>query len=198
MNELMLFPLTSVVLPEGKMNLRIFEPRYQRLVKECCTKNIGFGVCLVGGDSQQKTAGNLSSVGTLVHIVDFETLEDGLLGITVVGEKRFSVRRVRSDPDGLRRAEVEWLENWNSPPMPLDFVPLSKQLAQVYEQFPQLGHLYQQRFYDDPSWVVQRWLELLPLDRDLFERLAGAADCIPALEFLIETIEAPTPREKRI
>jgi Lon protease-like protein len=198
MNELMLFQLTSVVLPEGKMNLRIFEPRYQRMVKECCMKNVGFGVCLVGGDSQQKTVGNISSVGTLVHIVDFETLEDGLLGITVVGEKRFSVRRVRSDPDGLRLAEVEWLENWISPPTPLDFVPLSKQLAQVYEQFPQLGHLYQQRFYDDPSWVVQRWLELLPLDRELFERLAGASDCIPALEFLIETIEAPTLREKRI
>lgn len=41
MKEVMLFPLTSVVLPEGKMNLRIFEPRYKRMVKECSLQNVG-------------------------------------------------------------------------------------------------------------------------------------------------------------
>lgn len=87
MNEVMLFPLTSVVLPEGKMNLRIFEPRYIRMVKECSSKNMGFGVCLVGNDGDPKEVGNVSSIGSLVRIVDFETLSDGLLGITVVGEK---------------------------------------------------------------------------------------------------------------
>ncbi|WP_218745665.1 LON peptidase substrate-binding domain-containing protein, partial [Vibrio parahaemolyticus] len=112
MKDVMLFPLTSVVLPEGKMNLRIFEPRYKRMVKECSLQNVGFGVCLVGSEGDPKDVGNVSSIGTLVRIVDFETLSDGLLGITVAGEKRFVIKRVRADSDGLRHAEVEWLDNW--------------------------------------------------------------------------------------
>ena len=198
MKEVMLFPLTSVVLPEGKMNLRIFEPRYTRMVKECSLQNVGFGVCLVGSEGDPKAVGNVSSIGTLVTIVDFETLSDGLLGITVVGEKRFTVKRIRADSDGLRHAEVEWLDNWQRPLSSPDFIFLSHQLAHVYEQFPQLGTLYQHRFYDDPSWVVQRWLELLPLDCALFERLVSAEDCLPALDFLNDAIEAPPQRETRI
>ncbi|HCG8031318.1 TPA: LON peptidase substrate-binding domain-containing protein [Vibrio parahaemolyticus] len=188
MKEVMLFPLTSVVLPEGKMNLRIFEPRYKRMVKECSLQNVGFGVCLVGSEGDPKDVGNVSSIGTLVKMVDFETLSDGLLGITVVGEKRFTVKRVRADADGLRHAEVDWLDNWQTPSQQLDFGYLSQQLAQVYEQFPQLGTLYQHRFYDDPIWVTQRWLELLPLDSHLFESLVGAQDCRPALRFLNQAI----------
>ncbi len=198
MSEVMLFPLTSVVLPEGKMNLRIFEPRYIRMVKECSSKNIGFGVCLVGSEGDQREVGNVSSVGTLVRIVDFETLSDGLLGITVVGEKRFNVKRVRADADGLRHAEVEWMENWAVPTERHSFEYISQQLAHVYEEFPQLGTLYSHRFYDDPSWVAQRWLELLPLDCSLFETLAGADDCLPALKFLYQALEAPNNKEARL
>lgn len=45
MEEIMLFPLSSVVLPEGKMKLRIFEPRYQRMVAQCSKTGSGFGLC---------------------------------------------------------------------------------------------------------------------------------------------------------
>lgn len=197
MSEIMLFPLTSVVLPEGKMNLRIFEPRYIRMVKESTSKNVGFGVCLVGSDGDPKEVGNVSTLGTLVRIVDFETLDDGLLGITVVGEKRFSVKRVRADSDGLRHAEVEWLENWVETKGLYNFDYLSQQLEHVYEEFPQLGALYTHRFYDDPSWVTQRWLELLPLDCSLFEQLAGASDCLPAMQFLRQALAVPTDKERR-
>ncbi len=191
MNEIMLFPLTSVVLPEGKMNLRIFEPRYIRMVKECSSQNIGFGVCLVGNEGDQREVANVSSVGTVVRIVDFETLSDGLLGITVVGERRFKVKRVRADVDGLRHAEVEWMENWSVPSGLFRFNQLSQQLDHVYEEFPQLGSLYTHRFYDDPIWVIQRWLELLPLNCGLFEKLAGADDCLPAFKFLSHALESP-------
>lgn len=108
------------------------------------------------------------------------------------------MKRVRADADGLRHAEVDWLDNWQTPSQQLDFGYLSQQLAQVYEQFPQLGTLYQHRFYDDSAWVTQRWLELLPLDCNLFEQLVGAEDCIPALQFLTEAIEAPSNKEARI
>ena len=53
----------------------------------------------------------------------------------------FIVKRVRADSDGLRHAEVEWLDNWQEPRSHPDFLYLSHQLAHVYEQFPHLNIL---------------------------------------------------------
>lgn len=184
MNEVMLFPLSSVVLPEGKMKLRIFEPRYKRMVKECSLNNVGFGMCLVEGSEDGSKQSKLSSVGTLVQIVDFDQLSDGLLGITVVGIKRFQVGNMRTELDGLRRAQVDWMENWPLTKNVPDFSDLSDHLAEVHNSIAQLKELYSHCFYDDPNWVAQRWLELLPLDCASFEHLAGGGNCITALNFL--------------
>ncbi|MCG6282400.1 ATP-dependent protease, partial [Vibrio diabolicus] len=52
------------------------------------------------------------------------------------------------------------------------------------------GELYPHCFFDDASWVAQRWLELLPLSNQQFDSLAQFADCRHALSFLTQTIEA--------
>ncbi|WP_172561943.1 LON peptidase substrate-binding domain-containing protein [Vibrio furnissii] len=189
MEEIMLFPLSSIVLPEGKMKLRIFEPRYKRMVAECSKANSGFGMCLF--DSKVKGNANpLSEFGTWVKIVDFETLGDGLLGVTVVGIKRFSIHKVRVEYDGLRRAKVEWQPSWPTQALEEDDLFLSHHLQNLYQEFPQIGELYPHCFFDDASWVAQRWLELLPLSNQQFDSLAQFADCRHALSFLTQTIEA--------
>lgn len=188
MQEIMLFPLSSIVLPEGKMKLRIFEPRYRRMIAECSKANSGFGVCLFDNKSPTK-AHALSHLGTWVKIVDFETLDDGLLGVTVVGVKRFVIERVRSEYDGLRKATVRWLASWPTAPIADHHLLLSEQLQQIYQQFPQVGDLYSHRFFDDASWVAQRWLEILPLTKSQWEKLVDHDNCQPALSFLTQTIE---------
>ncbi len=90
------------------------------------------------------------------------------------------------------------MENWTAPSELFTFDQLSQQLADVYEEFPQLGALYPHRFYDDPTWVTQRWLELLPLDSVLFEKLAGADDCLPALNFLRHALATPPSKQAGI
>ncbi len=39
-----LFPLNTVVFPEGELPLRLFEPRYIDMVSECLRNDSGFGV----------------------------------------------------------------------------------------------------------------------------------------------------------
>ncbi|EKO3434551.1 LON peptidase substrate-binding domain-containing protein [Vibrio fluvialis] len=188
MEEIMLFPLSSIVLPEGKMKLRIFEPRYKRMVAECSKANSGFGMCLF--DSKIKPNANpLSEFGTWVKIVDFESLSDGLLGITVVGIKRFAIHKVRVEYDGLRRAKVEWQPSWPTESIGDAEMFLSHHLQNLYKEFPQVGDLYPHRFFDDASWVAQRWLELLPLSNQQFDALSQHEDCHRALAFLTQTIE---------
>ncbi|WP_162045699.1 LON peptidase substrate-binding domain-containing protein [Vibrio taketomensis] len=188
MTELMLFPLSTVVLPEGKMRLRIFEPRYKRLVKQASLGDGTFAICLFERDESNQVGG-LSTSGSQVKIVDFETLEDGLLGITVVGIRRLSIRRMRVEPDGLRFAKVDWLPSWDVSSLSDENNYISEQLQRVYAKFPQVGQLYDQCFFDDASWVTQRWLELLPVNMAQFDYLMRQPDCREALHFLTSAIE---------
>ncbi len=188
MSDIMLFPLGAVILPEGKMRLRIFEPRYKRLVTEASKGDNTFGICLFESEPDS-SSGSLSATGTLVRIVDFEALDDGLLGITVVGLKRFLIQQVRFEPDGLRIARVEWLSTWPDRDLTPNHQTLSRQLQSIYQQIPELGQLYDQCFFDNESWVAQRWLELLPLKRRQFDHLTLQPDCSQALDFLDQAIE---------
>ncbi|WP_428774634.1 LON peptidase substrate-binding domain-containing protein [Vibrio sp.] len=188
MKEIMLFPLGSVVLPEGKMRLRIFEQRYKRLVSQAMKGDGTFGICLVErGDEEPRF--QLSSIGTQVQIVDFDTLSDGLLGITVAGLKRFQIRSVRTESDGLRIASVQWLPSWPVAKLEAEQEYISVQLQNVYRRFPEIGHLYQQCFFDDASWVSQRWLELLPVPNRQFDYLNKQTSCEETMRFLSSTIE---------
>ena len=44
MSEIALFPLSSILMPLGRMSLQIFEQRYLDLVARCMRENEGFGV----------------------------------------------------------------------------------------------------------------------------------------------------------
>ena len=44
MIEIALFPLSSILMPLGRMSLQIFEQRYLDLVARCMRENEGFGV----------------------------------------------------------------------------------------------------------------------------------------------------------
>ncbi|MGR5284814.1 LON peptidase substrate-binding domain-containing protein [Vibrio maritimus] len=195
MSQIMLFPLRSVVLPEGKMRLRIFEPRYKRMVTECLKNETGFGVCLISGDASTIPK-NVSEIGTFVSIVDFETLDDGMLGITVSGIKKFRVTDVEAYDDGLRFASVNWLEGWATEELSDENQFLGERLQDVYKKFPQIGDLYLHRFFDDAAWVSQRWLEVLPLECNHFEHLVTQPDCSTAVSFLTEAFKSGDIQEE--
>ncbi|GMQ47335.1 LON peptidase substrate-binding domain-containing protein [Vibrio sp. 10N] len=195
MSQIMLFPLRSVVLPEGKMRLRIFEPRYKRMVTECLKRETGFGVCLISSKNNAAPK-NVSEVGTFVSIVDFETLEDGMLGITVSGIKKFRITDVGADDDGLRHASVVWLDDWATAELGDENQFLGERLQDVYNKFPQIGDLYLHRFFDDAAWVSQRWLEVLPLDCHHFEHLVTQPDCSSAVNFLADAFKSGDIQEE--
>ena len=52
MTELPLFPLSAVLLPYGRMPLRIFERRYLDLVRDCMKSGEPFGVVWIRRGSE--------------------------------------------------------------------------------------------------------------------------------------------------
>ena len=59
------------------MSLKIFEPRYVRLVKEACAADTGFGICMLNAQGNRDRNEHIYPVGTFVKVVDFNLLEGG-------------------------------------------------------------------------------------------------------------------------
>ena len=102
-NKLPVFPIGVVVLPRTIQSLQIFEPRYLSMVKDCMRNETGFVITL----SKKNTSGDsFMSQGTFVEIIDFNQLPNGLLGITVKGTQKVSIKSVEQVESGLHYAKI--------------------------------------------------------------------------------------------
>lgn len=160
--QLPLFPLSSVVLPDGLMPLRLFERRYIDMVKDCFRNDTGFGICLI---KRGREAGEVSEpypVGTRVSIIDFDQGPDGLLHITVKGLEEFTLLTYASQPSGLLMGEVQPLPAQPKTVMKSDYELLAKKLELILS-YLETDIRFEEKHLDDADWVCHRLLEVLPL-----------------------------------
>ncbi|MEO7935052.1 MAG: LON peptidase substrate-binding domain-containing protein [Dokdonella sp.] len=183
--DLPLFPLSSVLFPEGTLNLRIFERRYLDMIRDCARDSKGFGVCLILEGQEVGEPSMPAAVGTLARIVDFHTTDDGLLGILASGNERFHVRETRVRDNGLIHARVDWFDECEIQHVP----PECGLLATILERFhDQVGGEYSRidrARYDDAAWVGYRLAEALPLEESERQLLLQTSDPIERLTQLM-------------
>src|SRR5688572_8914113 len=94
LQSLPLFPLGTVLFPDGVLPLRIFEVRYLDMIGRCHKAGAPFGVVLLtqGGEVRHPTSKEaFSHVGTLATISEFETPRPGLMMIRASGAQRFRI-----------------------------------------------------------------------------------------------------------
>jgi hypothetical protein len=120
--------------------------------------------------------------------VDFQTQQDGLLGLLCRGERRFRIGERRQQTDGLNRATVEWLPA--AAPIALDpkYQPLVTVLRQAMERLTNIGRFIEPA-YDDAVWVSDRLAEFLPLETAWQQRLLEIDDANERLEILAPLIQ---------
>jgi uncharacterized protein len=188
MPEIPLFPLNTVLFPGGLLPLRIFEPRYVDMVGRCLRGNEPFGVVLVkhGSDTDREVA--TAAVGSSARIVDFQRLEDGLLGLLCRGEQRFRIQSHHRLEDGLNCAAVEWLTEPRVSPLEAEHRALVPLLREAMAKLTTVAR-YLEADYDDAAWVGYRLAELLPLDRSLQQHLLELDDPNARLNLLAPLIE---------
>jgi Lon protease-like protein len=189
LSELPLFPLSSVLFPGGSLGLRIFEPRYLELVNRCGRSGEGFGICLILEGHEAGAPAIPAAHGTEAAIVDFAMTDDGLLGITVEGRRRFHVERTRVRADGLIIADVRWLPETAGEPVRAEHALLGVLLARILDKAGVehdgvgKGRLAEAGFV---GWRLAEWLPLSPSERqwllqldDPHERLQQLVDRLP-------------------
>lgn len=183
-----LFPLNTVLFPGGPLRLRIFEPRYLDMVSRCMRESSNFGVALITEGREAGGAARTTSVGTTARIVDFERLDDGLLGITARGEQRFSIVEVKRQSDGLNIADVNLLPDEPVMEIPEDLGILAELLKQA---FVQVGTAYGEDppLYENASWVGMRLAEILPLPMQEKQQCLEMDNAVERLRLLRERLD---------
>ena len=192
-NALPLFPLHSVLIPGAQLQLRIFEPRYLDLVRQCGRDGSGFGVCLIIEGDEAGKPSLPTALGTEARIVDFTTLPDGLLGITVQGGRRFHVERTRVRDNGLIVADVVWLNEPAPIHLTVEHDLLATLLRRLIEHMGGVHAREDASTYDDATWVGWRLAELLPIALADRQMLLQESDPEARLQHLLELISRLQP-----
>ncbi|PKH06551.1 LON peptidase substrate-binding domain-containing protein [Moritella sp. Urea-trap-13] len=174
--QLALLPLTSHILPHGRLPLRIIEERYIRMIKDSAKAMNGFGVVMID-PNQTGPFGRISTIGTHVETIDFYTLDDGFLGINVEGRQRFIIDDITTEADGLKMAKVHYITNWPDQKITSEDIYLAEKLEEIYVQHADINQLYALKQMTNISWVSQRWIELLPLSVTEKQLLLQQPDC---------------------
>ena len=105
-----LFPLNSVVFPHQKLSLKIFEPRYLKLIETCHSEACSFGVCLIREGREVGAPAIPFEIGTSVVIREFAKVSDNSFNIVVQGERRFRIKHIIHEQPHIM-LEIEWLDS---------------------------------------------------------------------------------------
>ena len=180
--ELPLFPLSAVLFPGGPLPLRIFEPRYLDMVSRCLREQSGFAVVMIAEGEETATTTSFAAMGTEARIVDFDSLEGGLLGISCVGRERIRVLQAWREADGLNRGQVVDVEADPLVPVPPEQAWLGEVVRRV---LPEAGPVYRHvELRDDAAWIGNRLAEMLPLSLAEKQALLELTDPLERLSAL--------------
>lgn len=180
--EIPLFPLHQVLFPGGRLDLQIFERRYIDLVRSCMKTETGFGICLLKEGEEvirENTAQTIHRAGTYAHIIDWDQLEHGLLGITVEGSAKFAIEDCWQADSGLLMASVRFSENdiVGNQEIPVDeeFTGLSELLLNL-ENHPLVKEKNLKIDHDNLWDLGWRLGELIPVENEKKQQLLELDD----------------------
>ena len=196
-----LFPLSTVLFPQGVLPLRVFEARYMDMVRDCMRDSTSFGVCLAN-DTKGAALGT-AEVGCLARITAWDMQQLGLLQIRTVGGDRFRLLASESQPNGLLVGEIDLIDADDDQPVPDEHQPCVDLLTRIIEDMsaqvaekrrtgeatdgsPVLAQLPFEQPYqmESSAWVSNRLCEVLPVPLKAKQKLMELTDAATRLEIV--------------
>ncbi len=184
--EMALIIRDALLLPQGRIEVRIIEPGQLRMVADVLKGKYELAFAAM------KPSGTPPCYphATQCEIIDFNQLEDDTLSIVLEGKQRVSILSAAQTKDKLWMSRTLPCQNWQEEPIKGEFELISAALEQFYEVNPDLLELYTQVHLEDAAWVSQRWLEVLPMyNRDKLV-LVNQPDCHKTMDFVLQLIKS--------
>lgn len=141
--EFPIFPLPgALLLPRGKLPLRIFESRYVAMTEDALGQGRMFGMIQPDPSQPESATGpGLFHVGCLGRLSSFSETDEGHYLITLTGVIRFAVATEITMRRGYRRVRADFAAydaDLNLTPPPID-VPREQTLAMLRGYFSRRG-----------------------------------------------------------
>jgi uncharacterized protein len=106
-----IFPLPGVLLlPHGRLPLRIFEPRYLAMTRDALAGERLIGMVQPNDPIVSDANPPVYPIGCAGRITSFTETDDGLFLITLTGISRFRIREELPLLEGYRRVVPEWTD----------------------------------------------------------------------------------------
>ena len=205
--QIPLFPLGTVLFPDGVIALKIFETRYLDMIKRCLREQTPFGVISIIKGSETETEQCLetsfSNIGTLASIENFDPVQPALYMTRSFGTQRFKLIQAVQAADGLWLGDVELIENDPLLPIPHEHEKVVKLLNEIISAIESEDLLGDAPFktphkFDDCGWVSNRLAELLPLSLAQKNHLLAQSNPRIRLDLITEIIEDDSLRNSLI
>lgn len=187
-DTLPLFPLNTVVFPGGLLPLRIFEQRYLDMVKQAIADNTPFGICAIREGSEVGTPAVPYTIGTRVHITDWDMPQTGILHIETQATARFVVRSTRTEPSGLLIGSVDAVSVEPAIAIPDELELAVEILRHVIDEYGDARFPAPHEF-GNAVWVGYRLSEVLPLKLSIKQNLLEMNDSVMRLRILTEFLK---------
>ncbi len=187
--ELPLFPLRTVLFPEGLLELKIFEARYLDLMSRCMREQRPFGVVALRSGTEAKVSDDpveLHAAGTLAELIEVDSAQAGILLVRARGTRRFALSEAHQRADGL------WVGAATEMPADDEVAPgpthgkVVKSLVDAVAALAAQGAepFLQPHRFDSAGWVANRWCEILPIPIEAKLRLMVFGDPLGRLEVI--------------
>ena len=189
--EMALLIRDDLLLPDGRLEIRVVEPCYLRMVAGVLKGQYSMAFGITKPSNHSSGSPPCYPIATQCEIIDFNQLDDDTLSIVVEGRQRVNILAAKQEKDKLWFAKTLPCRNWSEEPIKGEFEIISAALEQFYEVNPDLFGLYANVAHlEDATWVSQRWLEVLPMYNKDKLVLVNQPNCHKTMDFVLQLIKS--------
>jgi Lon protease-like protein len=197
-----MFPLESVRLPGEDLPLRIFEPRYSALVRDCLSGERVFGVVLISAGREVGGNDVRKDVGALARIVAAEEHGAGLYHIACEMTDRIRVDEWHADDPYPRATVSVWPDQDGATVTGADIGEVEDRVMELFERIasaqeaqlpPRVELLGEPEPGEDAGARLYALASRIPINQaDRYAVLAAptASERLAALRDAVETVAA--------
>lgn len=198
MMSIPLFPLGTVLFPDGSLPLQIFEVRYLDMIQRCIDNGSMFGVvALISGTEVRKPGHTetFASVGTLARINEWSAPVNGLLRVSCSGATRFRIVSSEQMKHGLWVASITPLPGDLPVAVPEELQNTANALANLLatlknQNIPESEIPIAAPYHlNDCGWVANRWSEILPMGMQQKQDLLALDNPVLRLELIQDLLD---------
>lgn len=189
--RLPLFPLRTVLFPDGLLSLKVFEARYLDLISGCLREGSGFGVVALTQGAEVQQAGSgvaFEAVGCMAEVLEVDAEQAGLLQVRCRGVRRFRGSEFSQASGGLWSAAAQLIDGDANLAPEAGQIDATRSLANAIGALASRGaHPFLEPYrFDEAGWVANRWCELLPISLEARQRLMELDDPLLRLRLVDE------------